>query len=105
MGGVTVFCNPPYGSKETGEWTRKCYEEASGGAHVVLLIPARTDRKSFHDYIWNKQNVDVEFIKGRLKFEVDGVSSDPAPFPSMLVFFNCDTSKIKEVRIALQTCK
>ena len=24
-GGETVFCNPPYGSKETGLWTEKCY--------------------------------------------------------------------------------
>lgn len=26
-GGETVFCNPPYGSKETGLWTEKCCRE------------------------------------------------------------------------------
>ena len=46
-GGEIVFCNPPYGSKETGEWTKKCYEEAQKpNTTVVLLIPARTDRPS-----------------------------------------------------------
>ena len=43
-GGHTVFCNPPYGRKPTGEWIKKCYEEAQKpGTIVVALIPARTD--------------------------------------------------------------
>jgi len=84
--GNTVFCNPPYGNKETGWWTQKCWEEAQKpNTTVVLLIPARTDRKSFHQYIYNKPNVEIRFIKGRLKF---GDSKDPAPFPSMVVIFN-----------------
>jgi len=50
--GETVFCNPPYGNKETGLWTEKCYREGQKpGTTVVLLIPARTDRASFHDYV------------------------------------------------------
>lgn len=82
-GGETVFCNPPYGNKETGIWTKKCYEESlKPNATVVLLIPARTDRKSFHDYIYGK--VEIRFIKGRLKF---GDGKNPAPFPSMIVIF------------------
>lgn len=101
-GGGNVFCNPPYGSKETGEWTRKCYEEALNGASVVLLIPARTDRRSFHEYIWGKQGVDIEFIRGRLKFEVAGVSTEAAPFPSMLVFFNCDKEDVEMVKNVLR---
>lgn len=95
MGGETVFCNPPYGNKETGEWTRKCYEEAQKpDTTVVLLIPARTDRKSFHQYIYNKSGVEVEFLEGRLAFEIDGqpIRDDKgsvmkAPFPSMIVVF------------------
>ena len=84
-GGHTVFCNPPYGNKETGEWTKKCYEESKKpGTVVVLLIPARTDRKSFHDYIYGNPNVEIRFLKGRLKF---GNGNNPAPFPSMVVVF------------------
>lgn len=82
-GGETVFCNPPYGNKETGEWTRKCYEESlKPNTTVVLLIPARTDRISFHEYIYGK--AEIRFIKGRLKF---GDGSNSAPFPSMVCIF------------------
>ena len=82
-GGEVVFCNPPYGNKETGIWTKKCYEEAlKPNTTVVLLIPARTDRVSFHEYICGK--AEIRFIKGRLKF---GGSKNPAPFPSMVVVF------------------
>lgn len=95
-GGETVFCNPPYGSSETGAWTKKCYEESrKPGTTVVLLIPARTDRKSFHDYIHKKPGVEVEFVRGRLVFELGGKpvldkNGRPkgAPFPSMIVIFH-----------------
>lgn len=77
--GERVFCNPPYG-KEIGKWVEKCYREASEGAMVVMLIPARTDTKYFHEYIYKKH--ETRFIKGRLKFNDCG---KPAPFPSMVV--------------------
>lgn len=81
--GHTVFCNPPYGNKETGDWTKKCYEESlKPNTTVVLLIPARTDRKSFHDYICEK--AEIRFVCGRLKF---GNGENSAPFPSMVVIF------------------
>lgn len=75
-----VFCNPPYG-REIYKWVEKAYlENKNNGAFVVMLLPARTDTKWFHDYIYNKH--EVIFIKGRLKFN-DGKQA--APFPSMLV--------------------
>ena len=82
-GGETVFCNPPYG-KEIQLWVKKCYEEVHTGncPCVVMLIPARTDTKYFHKYIYKKS--DIRFIKGRLKF---GNSNNSAPFPSMVVVF------------------
>lgn len=94
-GGETVFCNPPYGNKETGLWTKKCFDEAQKpGTTVVLLIPARTDRASFHDYIYNKPGVSIRFLRGRLAFEVNGEpirdstgAAVNAPFPSMIVEF------------------
>lgn len=79
-GGQVVFCNPPYG-RELPKWVRKCHEE-SRHATVVMLIPARTDTRWFHDYIYNK--AEIRFIKGRLKFN-DGKQS--APFPSMIAIY------------------
>lgn len=82
-GGHTVFCNPPYGRKETGLWVKKCYEESKKpNTKVVMSIPSRTDTKWFHEYIYQK--AEIRFIKGRLKFN-DGKES--APFPSMVVIF------------------
>ena len=84
-GGHRVFCNPPYGS-EIKHWVKKCYEETQNGVCelAVMLIPARTDTRWFHDYIYKKPNVEIRFIKGRLKF---GDSNNYAPFPSMVVVF------------------
>lgn len=48
-----------------------------------MLIPARTDTRYFHDYIYHKAK-EIRFIKGRLKF---GNAKSCAPFPSMVVVF------------------
>jgi len=82
--GEKVFCNPPYGS-EIKHWVKKCSESSP---LVVMLIPARTDTRYFHDYIYQKPNVEIRFIKGRLKFGGKQKGSGPAPFPSMVVIFN-----------------
>lgn len=82
--GETVFCNPPYG-RDIKNWVKKSRDEAQKpNTTVVMLIPARTDTQYFHDYIYQKPNVEVRFIKGRLKF---GDSNNSAPFPSMIVVF------------------
>ena len=77
----TFWMNPPYG-REIGKWVKKAYEESQKGCTVVCLLPARTDTKWFHEYIYGK--TEIRFIKGRLKF---GGSKNSAPFPSMIVIF------------------
>ena len=78
-GGETVFCNPPYG-RNIGKWVEKASKEK---CITVMLLPARTDTKWFHNFIYNKAK--IIFIKGRLKFSG---SKKMAPFPSMIVIFN-----------------
>ena len=75
------WCNPPYG-RDIGQWVRRALFASFGGATVVMLLPARTDTKWFHDYIYNR--AEIRFVKGRLKF---GNSKNSAPFPSMIVIF------------------
>lgn len=79
----TVWCNPPYG-RGIGQWVRRALFASVSGATVVMLLPARTDTKWFHDYIYKRNNVEIRFIRGRLKF---GGSKNSAPFPSMVVVF------------------
>lgn len=82
-GGERVFCNPPYGRK-IYDWVKKCSNESKQpNTTVVMLIPARTDTRYFHEFIYH-QAKEVRFIKGRLKF---GNAKNAAPFPSMIVIF------------------
>lgn len=76
-----VWCNPPYG-RQIGNWVKRGFIAHKAGNTVVMLLPARTDTKWFHDYILGKS--EIRFIKGRLKF---GNAKNPAPFPSMVVIF------------------
>lgn len=62
------WCNPPYG-RQIGKWVQRASEAAKLGNTVVMLIPARTDTKWFHEYIYNKDGVETRFVPGRLKFE------------------------------------
>jgi len=87
-GGERVFCNPPYG-KEIGNWVEKSLEESKKpGTLVVMLIPARTDTKYFHEYIYGK--AEIRFVRGRLKF---GGQKNAAPFPSMVVVFRAEATQ------------
>lgn len=81
----SIFCNPPYG-RTLKKWVKKAYEEhLKWGSTIVLLIPARTDTSYFHDYILGK--AEIRFIRGRLKFTLNGKECDSAPFPSMVVIY------------------
>lgn len=80
----TCWCNPPYG-REVGSWVRRALMSSIAGATVVMLLPARTDVKWFHEYIYERESIEVRFIRGRLKF---GGCKDNAPFPSMVVIFH-----------------
>lgn len=81
--GERVFCNPPYGGS-VSKWVKKCFDEVYSGKCecAVMLLPARTDTRWFHDYIYKRS--EVRFVKGRLKF---GGATENAPFPSMVVIF------------------
>lgn len=77
----TVWCNPPYG-RQIGRWVEKAAMSAAEGATVVMLLPARTDTRWFHKYIYGKR--ESRFVAGRLKF---GGAKWNAPFPCMVVVF------------------
>lgn len=88
-----VYLNCPYSL--IGQFMGKCVEQQNLGVTTVALIPARTDTRYFHAYIWDREfeccrpGVSIRFLKGRVKFG----SPDPmqaqnsAPFPSMIVVF------------------
>lgn len=77
-----TWCNPPYSLNK--EFVAKAAAEQALGNYSVLLLPARTDTRWFHQFIYRREGVGVEFLKGRLKFSG---SKNSAPFPSMIVIF------------------
>lgn len=79
-----VWCNPPYGN-EIPLWLQKAHDEIISNAElIVMLLPARTDTRWFHKYVYNKPGIEIRFVKGRIKF---GGAEYNAPFPSMIVIF------------------
>lgn len=74
------WCKPPYGRK-IAEWIEKAVKS---NATVVMLLPARTDTKWFHE--WVLPYGEITFLRGRLKFN-EKTNKNPAPFPSMIVVF------------------
>lgn len=91
--GERVFCNPPY--SRISDWVKKAasYINQRDETLTVMLVPVRTDTIWFHNHIWSEENkrpytgIDVNFIRGRLKFEDGTPSKNCAPFPSMLIIF------------------
>lgn len=83
----TVFCNPPYETGLQNKIVKKAWEQHQKyGNTIVMLIPARTDTARWHDYIFGK--AEVRFLRGRLKFETQGVPhKNAAPFPSAIIIY------------------
>lgn len=79
-----VFLNPPYG-REIGKWVAKAARERERAEIIVILIPARTDTRWWHDYIQDK--AEVTFLRGRVRFLLDGQRLASAPFPSAVVVY------------------
>lgn len=83
-----VWCNPPYG-REIGKWVQ-CAVTATEqwgpigrtADVVVMLLPARTDTRWWHEYVIPYGQ--ITFLRGRLKF---GGAKTSAPFPSAIVVF------------------
>lgn len=83
----SCWLNPPYGDKTSKmvDWIKKAYESTKENPEltVVMLIPARTNTKWFHNYCM--KSAEVRFILGRPKF---GDSKHGLPQPLVLVIFH-----------------
>lgn len=76
-----VYVNPPFG--DLAAWMVKAVEEHElHGAEVVVLLPARTDTRYWHEQV--AQADAICFWRGRMTF-VGAPAA--APFPTALVYF------------------
>lgn len=79
------WLNPPYGSKNYRliNWIKKAFDETQkDNCLVVMLIPARTNTKWWHQYCM--QAAEVRFICGRPKFSN---AKHGLPQPLALIIF------------------
>lgn len=65
-GTTTFFCNPPYSRGNIPAFTKKAYEESLKGATVVMLLPADTSTKTFHEYCMKAS--EIIFLHPRVRF-------------------------------------
>lgn len=90
-----VWLNPPY--SKCREFIAKAAEEAHAGhCTAVCLVPSRTDTRWWHEHVWDTErhrprpNVEVRFVRGRLKFGNTGKPENSAPFPSVVIVFRAN---------------
>jgi phage N-6-adenine-methyltransferase len=84
-----VFVNPPYSNVEG--WLEKAHREIQKNSDVIVFLTfANTDTGWFHEYCYGNYpycDVELRFVKGRLKFISDDGVKSSAMRPSMLVIF------------------
>jgi len=69
--GNSNFINPPYckstsSKKGKDDFIKKAYHQWKKGKTCVLLIPAATGTKVFHEYIY--PYAEIRFVRGRIAF-------------------------------------
>lgn len=91
--GKSNFINPPYNRTDKPKFIQKAYDEWKKGNTCVLLIPAATGTKQFHDLIL--PNAEIRFLRGRVAFVAGGLPRDSkatkkGKHDSMIVIFRGD---------------
>ena len=89
--GARNFINPPYSRQLKERFIRKAFEESQKGRLCVMLLPASTGTKTFHEIIF--PHCEIRFLKGRVKFvginsAGEKVVNRCGMFDSMIVIFN-----------------
>jgi len=88
--GNSNFINPPYNRIDKPKFIKKAFDTWQQGKTCVLLIPAATGTKQFHELIL--PHAEIRFLKGRVAF-VEGLkprdsqATKKGKHDSMIVIF------------------
>ena len=83
-----TWCNPPY--NECEKWVKKAWLEVQRDncEIAILLLPARTETKYWHEYILTNPRCQIQFLKKGYKFlNKDGEEMGIFKNPLALVYF------------------
>jgi phage N-6-adenine-methyltransferase len=86
-----VWCNPPYSNIKA--WVAKAYRQRNNCQIIIMLLPAKTDTKWFHSYIYRKAT--ITFLKGKVVFTKRSEIVGRPNFSSMIVVFKPDTKTFR----------
>lgn len=87
------FMNPPYSRKIRSFLEKTHYEVDANHARVIALIPATVGTVYFQDFCLDKNVVkSIYFIKGRLKYTLNGTPVGTPRFDSCIVDFDSENS-------------
>jgi hypothetical protein len=78
----TTFVNPPY--SDVRPWIEKAVAEQARGKTVVMLVPARTNSKYWHELVF-PHCTEIRFLQGNMKFQ--GHPGPGLPVPLVLLVF------------------
>jgi hypothetical protein len=89
--GKSNFVNPPYNRIDKPKFIQKAFDEWRKGKTCVLLIPAATGTKQFHNLIL--PYAEIRFLKGRIAFagynsKGEYTTKNKGKHDSMIVVFN-----------------
>jgi len=89
--GKSNFVNPPYNRIDKPKFIQKAFDEWRKCKKCVLLIPAATGTKQFHDLIL--PYAEIRFLKGRIAFagynsKGEYTTKNKGKHDSMIVVFN-----------------
>ncbi len=96
--GKSNFINPPYNRVDKPRFIKRAFEEYQKGCVCVLLIPAATGTKQFHELIL--PHSEIRFLKGRIAFtgtntKGERVTTKKGKHDSMIVIFRPTLSQNK----------
>ena len=102
------YINPPYERKLKEQFIIRAYQESKNNKICIMLLPASTDTKIFHDII--VPNAEIRLIRGRIKFKgyntkgiyVTGKSGQTG---SMICIFGTNIQTIKAVNLKQEGTK
>ena len=75
--GERVWLNPPFTRGALEPFMAKCAAERNAAASITTLIPVATDTAWWHEYV--RPYATVHYLRGRVKFLLDGVEQGSPP--------------------------
>ncbi len=108
--GVT-FCNPPFNLRKgmrVDPWIAKARHETERTEgdicrRAVLLVPARTSNKWWHEHVMGVAAY-VVFVQGRIKFVMEG-KDNCATFPSVVIVYDPEVRTLNDHRTIFSAWK